>query len=115
MLMVQYFLEAEFLIFYILAFSFSSFVLLLSPISNKVNLPSQCASACCVSISEGAGEKTLLFSLPPLYFFQRPRLFKACEEAFDSFVGFNTEVLRALGGGLASLPLFFFYTTVSEN
>lgn len=69
MLMVQYFLEAEFLIFYILAFSFSYFVLLPFPISNKVNLPSQCSSACCVSISEGTGEKTLLFSVPPLYFF----------------------------------------------
>lgn len=35
-----------------------------------------------------------------------------CEEAFDSFVGFNIEVLRALGGALASLPLFFLYQSL---
>lgn len=112
MLTVQYFLEAEFLIFYILASTFSSFVLLPSPISNKINLPSQCGPACCVSISEGTGEKTLLFSVPLLYFFQHPRLFKTSDlwgKLSISFVGFNTKVPGALGEALASLPLFFLY------
>lgn len=114
MLTVQYFLEAEFLIFYILAFAFSSFVLLPSPISNKVNLPSQRGPACCVSISEGTGEKTSLFSVPVLCFSQHQGSSKlvTVRKLSISFVGFNTKVPRALEGALASLPLFFLYHNV---